>query len=62
MSHRKFEHPRLGNLGFLCQRCRHIRGRVRSFPKDNAAVKPHLTAFIGFKAGMTHIVRDLAPR
>ena len=60
MSHRKFEHPRLGNLGFLPKkRCRHIRGRVRSFPKDNAAVKPHLTAFIGFKAGMTHIVRDL---
>jgi large subunit ribosomal protein L3e len=60
MSHRKFEHPRHGNLGFLPkQRCRHIRGRIRSFPKDDASVKPHLTAFIGFKAGMTHIVRDL---
>ena len=60
MSHRKFEHPRHGNLGFLPKkRCRHIRGRVRSFPKDDKKVKPHLTAFIGFKAGMTHIVRDL---
>jgi len=60
MSHRKFEHPRHGNLGFLPkQRCRHIRGRIRSFPKDDASQKPHLTAFIGFKAGMTHIVRDL---
>jgi len=60
MSHRKFEHPRLGHLGFLPKkRCSHIRGRIRSFPKDDASVKPHLTAFIGFKAGMTHIVRDL---
>ena len=60
MSHRKFEHPRHGNLGFLPKkRCRHIRGRVRSFPKDDKKTKPHLTAFIGFKAGMTHIVRDL---
>jgi large subunit ribosomal protein L3e len=60
MSHRKFEHPRHGNLGFLPKkRCRHIRGRIRSFPKDDQTQKPHLTAFIGFKAGMTHIVRDL---
>eukprot|EP00008_Paramoeba_atlantica_P013099 CAMPEP_0201475728 /NCGR_PEP_ID=MMETSP0151_2-20130828/1092_1 /ASSEMBLY_ACC=CAM_ASM_000257 /TAXON_ID=200890 /ORGANISM="Paramoeba atlantica, Strain 621/1 / CCAP 1560/9" /LENGTH=398 /DNA_ID=CAMNT_0047855893 /DNA_START=63 /DNA_END=1259 /DNA_ORIENTATION=- len=60
MSHRKFEHPRHGHLGFLPKkRCRHIRGRIRSFPRDNAAAAPHLTAFMGFKAGMTHIVRDM---
>jgi large subunit ribosomal protein L3e len=59
MSHRKFEHPRNGHLGFLPKkRCRHIRGRVRSFPKDDATQKPHLTAFMGFKVGMTHVVRD----
>lgn len=59
MSHRKFEHPRHGNLAFLPKkRCRHIRGRVRSFPKDDATQKPHLTAFMGFKVGMTHVVRD----
>jgi len=47
-------------LGFLPRkRCRHHRGRIRSFPKDDPAQKPHLTAFIGYKAGMTHIVREL---
>jgi len=60
MGHRKFTNPRNGNLGFLPRkRCRHIRGRVRAFPKDDEAQKPHLTAFIAFKAGMTHVVREL---
>ena len=60
MSHRKFERPRRGNLGFLPKRrTRHHRGRIRSFPKDDATKKPHLTAFVGFKAGMTHIVREV---
>jgi len=59
MSHRKFEAPRHGNLGFLPRkRCTHARGRVRSFPRDDASKKPHLTAFIGYKAGMTHILRE----
>lgn len=31
---------------------------VHKFPKDDPAKAPHLTAFIGFKAGMTHIIRD----
>jgi large subunit ribosomal protein L3e len=35
------------------------RGRIRSFPVDNAALPPHLTAFMGFKAGMTHVVREI---
>jgi large subunit ribosomal protein L3e len=30
-----------------------------SFPKDNKSSPCHLTAFAGFKAGMTHIVRDV---
>jgi len=60
MSHCKFEHPRHGNLGFLPRkRSRQIRGRCRSFPKDNPKAKPHLTSFMAFKAGMTHIVRDV---
>jgi large subunit ribosomal protein L3e len=60
MSHSKFEHPRHGHLGFLPRkRSRQIRGRCRSFPKDDATAKPHLTAFPVFKAGMTHIVRDV---
>ncbi|RNC33745.1 putative ribosomal protein L13, partial [Trypanosoma cruzi] len=60
MSHCKFEHPRHGHLGFLPRkRSRQIRGRVRSFPKDDPSQKPHLTSFMVFKAGMTHIVRDV---
>jgi len=47
-------------LGFLPKkRSRTVRGRVRAFPKDNKNQPPHLTAFVGYKAGMTHIVRDL---
>lgn len=60
MSHRKFEAPRHGSLGFLPRkRTRHHRGRVRSYPKDNASKPVHLTAFPVFKAGMTHILRDV---
>merc|ERR1711998_631043 len=60
MSHRKFEAPRHGSLGFLPRKraVRH-RGKVKSFPKDDASAKPHLTAFMGYKAGMTHVVRDV---
>lgn len=60
MSHRKFERPRHGNLGFLPRkRCVTIRGRIRKFPTDDESQAPHLTAFMCYKAGMTHIVRDL---
>eukprot|EP00668_Euglena_longa_P028733 GGOE01036050.1.p1 GENE.GGOE01036050.1~~GGOE01036050.1.p1 ORF type:complete len:410 (-),score=52.29 GGOE01036050.1:101-1330(-) len=60
MSHRKFERPRHGNMGFLPRkRCRHIRGRIRTFPKDDPSQAPHLTAFLCYKAGMTHVVREL---
>jgi len=58
MSHRKFEHPRCGSLGFLPKkRTKKHRGKIRSFPKDDASKPVHLTAFMGYKAGMTHIVR-----
>jgi large subunit ribosomal protein L3e len=60
MSHRKFEAPRHGSLGFLPRkRCRRHRGKVKAFPKDNKSLPPHLTAFMGYKAGCTHIVRDV---
>jgi large subunit ribosomal protein L3e len=60
MSHRKFEAPRHGSLGFLPRkRTRHHRGRVRSFPREKAGQPVHLTAFPVFKAGMTHILRDV---
>jgi len=60
MSHRKFERPRHGSLGFLPRkRASRIRGKVKSFPKDDQSKEPHLTAFLAYKAGMTHILRDV---
>jgi len=60
MSHRKFEAPRHGHLGFgPRKRTRSHRGRVKAYPKDDAKKPVHMTAFMGYKAGMTHIVRDL---
>jgi len=60
MSHRKFEHPRHGSLGFLPKkRSQRARGKIKKFPVDDASKKPHLTGFVGFKAGMTHILRDV---
>jgi len=60
MSHRKFEKPRCGNLGFLPRkRTRHHFGKIKSFPKDDQSKSPHMTAFMTYKAGMTHIVRDM---
>jgi len=60
MSHRKFEKPRSGNLGFLPRkRTKHRSGKIKSFPKDDQSKKPHFTAFMSYKAGMTHIIRDV---
>ncbi|KAH0507543.1 60S ribosomal protein L3 [Microtus ochrogaster] len=60
MSHRKFSTPRHGSLGFLAQKrsSRH-RGKVKSFPKDDPSKPVHLTAFLSYKAVMTHIVREV---
>ncbi|GMM37115.1 ribosomal 60S subunit protein L3 [Saccharomycopsis crataegensis] len=60
MSHRKYEAPRHGHLGFLPKKraARH-QGRVKSFPKDDKTKPVALTAFLGYKAGMTTTVRDL---
>jgi large subunit ribosomal protein L3e len=60
MSHCKFEAPRHGSLGFLPKkRTKKHRGKVRSFPKDDPSKDPHLTAFMAYKAGMSHVVRDV---
>jgi len=32
---------------------------VKAFPKDNPSNPVHLTAFVGYKAGMTHILREV---
>eukprot|EP00657_Telonema_sp_P-1_P011658 TRINITY_DN6_c0_g1_i1.p1 TRINITY_DN6_c0_g1~~TRINITY_DN6_c0_g1_i1.p1 ORF type:complete len:305 (+),score=144.05 TRINITY_DN6_c0_g1_i1:154-1068(+) len=60
MSHRKFEAPRHGSLGFLPRkRCKRARGKVKTFPKDDESKACHFTAFAGYKAGMTHITREV---
>lgn len=60
MSHRKFEAPRHGSLAYLPRkRSPRHRGKVKAFPKDDPAKPCHLTAFLGYKAGMTHVVRDV---
>lgn len=60
MSHRKFSAPRHGSTAFLPKkRSRRHRGKCKAFPKDDPAKPVHLTAFLGFKAGMTHILREV---
>ncbi|KAI1883928.1 hypothetical protein AGOR_G00221130 [Albula goreensis] len=60
MSHRKFHAPRHGHMGFLPRkRSRRHRGKVRSWPKDDPTLPVHLTAFLGYKAGMTHTLREV---
>lgn len=59
-SHRKFSAPRHGSKAFLPKkRSRRHRGKCKSFPKDDKSKPCHLTAFLGYKAGMTHIVREV---
>lgn len=58
-SHRKFSAPRHGSMGFYPKkRSQRHRGKVKAFPKDDQSKPVHLTSFIGYKAGMTHIVRE----
>jgi large subunit ribosomal protein L3e len=60
MSHRKFSAPRHGSLGFLPRkRSKRHRGKVKAFPKDDPSKPVHLTAFLAYKAGMTHVVREV---
>jgi large subunit ribosomal protein L3e len=40
-------------------RVKSIMLKPKSFPKDDPKKKVHLTAAMGYKAGMTTIVRDL---
>jgi large subunit ribosomal protein L3e len=39
------------------RRTKHTKGKIRSFPRDDKTQPVHLTAFMGYKAGMTHVVR-----
>lgn len=59
MSCRKFSAPRHGSLQFRPKvRTRSIRPRIKAFPKDNNSSPCHLTGFLTYKAGMTHVIRS----
>uniref|UniRef100_A0A4W4ECR9 Ribosomal protein L3 like n=2 Tax=Electrophorus electricus TaxID=8005 RepID=A0A4W4ECR9_ELEEL len=59
-SHRKFHAPRHGHMGFLAhKRSKRHRGKVRCWPRDDPKLPVHLTAFLGYKAGMTHTLREV---
>ncbi len=59
MAHRKFKCPRHGSLGFSPKkRFRGHQGKIKAFPKDDAAKACHLTAFMAYKVGCTHITRE----
>jgi large subunit ribosomal protein L3e len=50
-------------LGYLPKRrTKHHKGTIRSYPKDDKSKPVHLTAFMGYKAGMTHVVRYMEKR
>lgn len=58
MSCRKFEAPRHGSLQFRPKcRANSARPAIKAYPKDNSTEPCHLTAFLAYKAGMTHVVR-----
>ncbi|EDL14703.1 mCG1036344 [Mus musculus] len=60
MSHSKFSAPKHGFLGFLPhKRSSWHHRKVKSFPKDDASKPVYLTTFLGYKAGMTHIVQEV---
>merc|ERR1711992_241689 len=46
-------------MGLPKKRAARHRGKAKSFPKDDPAKPVHLTAFLGYKAGMTHVVREV---
>lgn len=44
------------------RRTKHSKGTIRSFPRDSKDAPIHLTAFAGYKAGMTHVARYFEKR
>lgn len=58
MSCRKFHAPRHGSLQFRPKkRAKSVKSSIRAYPKDDSSKACHLLGFIGYKAGMTHVIR-----
>merc|ERR1712061_932740 len=50
----------MGSKGFLPKkRSKRHKGKPKALPKDDPSKPVHLTCFMGYKAGMTHIVREV---
>merc|ERR1712146_606779 len=59
MSHCKYEHPRLGSLGFLPKkRTKKKIFKSNHFSKISVLEYPMLSFFLSYKVGMTHIIRN----
>jgi large subunit ribosomal protein L3e len=41
------------------KRCVRHQGKIKTFPADDSSKAVHMTGFMAFKAGMTHVVREL---
>ena len=54
----KPEYPRHGSLGLPPHKwCKRARGEAKASPKNDPFKPLHLMAFLGYKAGMTHVIR-----
>ncbi|ELK01742.1 60S ribosomal protein L3 [Pteropus alecto] len=59
MSHSKFSTPRKFSASHLRNAAARNHGKVKSFPKDDLSKTVHLTALLGYKAGVTYIVQEV---
>lgn len=58
MGCRKYSAPRHGSLQYRPKRrSASIKPAIRSYPKDNEETDCHMTGFMVYKAGMTHVIR-----
>jgi len=58
MSHRKFEHPRIGSLGFLPKkRSSRIFPSSKTFKEILPIYYPYISQFTGLKVASTHVLR-----
>ncbi len=57
MGHRKVNAPKRGSLSYLPKgRAASPVGRIRFWPRLKGATAPSLLGFVGYKAGMTHVL------
>jgi large subunit ribosomal protein L3 len=57
MGHRKVNAPKRGSLSYLPKgRAASAIGRIRFWPRLKGATAPSLLGFVGYKAGMTHVL------